>query len=74
MIAVLRQTVARGLLGLFGQDPNTHTAQMAVAKDVQCTPGKALDDGTIDEPSPVRVDSTARAARRLLEFHGIGGW
>lgn len=73
VIDVLRQTVARGLLGLFGQDPNTHTQQLAVAKDVQLTPGKALElDGLSDEPSPLRDDSTAGAARRLLNFHGLG--
>lgn len=69
MIAVLRQTVARGLLGLFGQDPNTHSAQTQLTSTVAVKPAAAFDDGTIDEPSPYRDDATAAAARRLLDFH-----
>lgn len=73
MIAVVRQVVARGLLGLTGRwDPNTYSAQMSVSRELAAIkPGKALEaDGADDPPTPYRDDSTAQAARRLIEFMG----
>lgn len=70
MIAVIRQTVARGLMALCGRDPNTASHQLTVTASTRVLPGKALDlDALSDDPSPYRDDATAAAARRLLDFH-----
>lgn len=77
MIAVFRQ-VARRFFGPFGFDSRTglqvesDAPRLEVAEVATATPGAALDDGTIDERSPCRDDSTAAAARRLLDLH-MGG-
>jgi len=70
LIAVVRQVVARGLLYATGRDPIGYADRQRMNRVANQTPAAQLEaDGLSDTPATYLDDSTARAARRLLQFH-----
>jgi hypothetical protein len=67
---MLRQVIASGLLYGLGRDPIGYADRQRMNRVANQTPAAQLEaDGLSDAPAVYLDDSTARAARRLLQFH-----